>query len=121
MFPLRFILLALAYLFCCRSGFAQTTVNSTWVGQGPLQYQYLYSDPKNWSPAVVPNNTATTHYNVTVGHFVQVDVGATISNLSMEGSANVNVWGATFTVLGQTTSSVPTATISVGPRGSQAA
>src|ERR1700704_152956 len=122
MFPPRSILLLLGVLFLGRFAFAQTTVNSTWVGQGPLQYQYFYSDPNNWSQAVVPNNTATTHYNVTIGHFVQVDLDATISNLSLGGSApSLNIWGATLTVMGQTMSSLQTATITVGARESHGA
>lgn len=39
---------------------AQTVVNSTFLGG-----DHLYSNPANWSPAEVPNNTATKEYNVT--------------------------------------------------------
>ncbi|MEN3368929.1 MAG: trimeric autotransporter adhesin [Verrucomicrobiota bacterium] len=117
MFPPRSLLLALGCLFCCRSAFTQT-VNSTWA---PPSSQPNYSDPNNWSPAVVPNNTAATHYNVTAGRLILVDIDATISNLSLEGNPLVSVWGVTFTVLDQTTSSVPTATISIGPRDTHGA
>ena len=44
-----------------------------------------YSDPNNWSPPEVPNNTATRSYNVTVPGRVHVDMNVRISNLNANG------------------------------------
>lgn len=77
---------------------AQTVVNSTFVGQ----FSSPYSDPNNWAPAEVPNNTEARSYNVTVpglnGPIVNID--ATISNLTSQ--ARVFVDGHTLTVTGKT-------------------
>ena len=63
----------------------------------------LYSDPANWAPVGVPNNTASTIYNVEVPSMQSawVDINATISNLMLGGVAVVR--GQTFTVTGTTT------------------
>jgi hypothetical protein len=77
---------------------AQTVVNSTFVGQ----FFDPYSDPNNWAPAEVPNNTGTRSYNVTVPgpQGPVVDIDATISNLTSQ--ARVFVDGHTLTVTGTT-------------------
>jgi hypothetical protein len=77
---------------------AQTVVNSTFVGQ----FSNPYSDPNNWAPAEVPNNTETRSYNVTVPglHGPTVNIDATISNLTSQ--ARVFVDGHTLTVTGRT-------------------
>lgn len=124
MFPPRWLVPILVALLVGEFAAAQTVVNSTWVDRVPQPNLLVYSDPSNWSPAVVPNNTATTHYNVTIGarFIIGVDVDATISNLNLEGSVpGVNVTGRNFTVIGETTSALPTAIIRVGSTSNAAA
>ncbi|MFN2623068.1 MAG: hypothetical protein ABR611_09500 [Chthoniobacterales bacterium] len=67
-----------------------------------------YSNPDNWMPAEVPNNTAQKQFNVTIGDLflsgVEVDVDATISNLTLASQHNeFSIWGTTLTVTGTTT------------------
>ena len=73
----------------------------------------LYSDPANWSPVGVPNNTDSTLYNVEVPSVqpVQIDIDATISNLTL--GAFATLYDRTFTVTGTTDLLVPGSGISV--------
>ncbi|MBA2272106.1 MAG: hypothetical protein H0W20_16160 [Chthoniobacterales bacterium] len=82
---------------------AQTVIESRF-----LPSYGAYSDPANWSPAEVPNNTADRHYNVTA-NFLRVDMDATISNLSLIGGqqAGLQVYDQTFTVEGTTLAARP--------------
>jgi hypothetical protein len=67
------------------SSFAQAaTTTSTYVGPAGGNW----SDPANWSPAIVPNNTATQKFDVSVGaqdEGVQLNIDATINSLSLTG------------------------------------
>jgi len=96
MFPLRYLLLPLVLVWG-QFASAQTVVNSTYVGQ----CSGAYSDASCWSPAQVPNNTASTTYKVSVGGGVSVDIDATISNLTLARSSGLHVV-KTFTVTGTT-------------------
>ncbi|CAN5801393.1 hypothetical protein BH20VER1_BH20VER1_30920 [soil metagenome] len=62
-------------------GQAQTNVDSFFTGT----ISEKYDDPRNWSPAEVPNNTETRSYNVTVPHRVEVNTRARVSNLTANG------------------------------------
>lgn len=78
-FTLDFALTALAALALLHPAAAATVVNSTFLG-GNL----LYNNPANWSPAEVPNNTATKKYNVTaMTRFFLGGDDVTISNLTI--------------------------------------
>lgn len=56
------------------------TMNSTYTGPN----NGLWSDPGNWSPKVVPNNTGGTDFNVAIdGMQVRLDLDATVSNLNL--------------------------------------
>jgi hypothetical protein len=82
----------------------------------------LYSDPANWTPVGVPNNTGSTIYNVEVPsmQYAWVDISATISNLTLGGVAVVR--GQTFTVTGTTTDLLlPQSGIAVVSEGDRAA
>ena len=102
MFPPRFILLAVCGSIAARSCLAVTGVDSTFLNR-PTQ-QPLYSDPANWSPPEVPNNTADRLYNVTIGppYFVHVDIAATISNLLLPSSFPGLIVEKNLTVAGTT-------------------
>jgi hypothetical protein len=95
-------------LLSARFVFAQTIINSTFVDRYPEANYDRYSNPGNWMPAEVPNNTPGRQYNVTVGDVpasdVTVDVDATVSNLTVANQSGgfFNVWGKTFTVTGTT-------------------
>jgi hypothetical protein len=85
---------------------AQSTVQSRFVGQ---DYPFAYSSADNWSPAEVPNNSAARHYDVTIDQLgkyyidVQVDIDATVSNLTIAGSnASLRIDGKTLAVEGTT-------------------
>jgi hypothetical protein len=83
---------------------AQTVVNSTFLDHYPIGN---YSDPNNWTPAEVPNNTAAKQFNVTIAvpFFVDVDIdGATISNLTLGGGqfSGLTITNRTFSVTGTT-------------------
>lgn len=70
---------ALAALLLVHGAAAQTVVNSTFLGGNSL-----YSNPANWSPAEVPNNTSTKKYNVTAVPRFFLDHGdVTVSNLTI--------------------------------------
>lgn len=61
----------------------------------------LYSEPANWSPAEVPNDTPSRHYNVTLppNGGLEVDTDATISNLIQGvGLTSLHILNQTFTV-----------------------
>ena len=81
---------------------AQTVVDSIFTGQ----VSRSYSDPNNWSPPDVPNNSNARYYNVTVSARVDVDMHARISNLTANGIVISN--GASLVVS-------ETATISSSP------
>lgn len=80
---------------------AQTVVESMFVPA-----HGFYSDPANWSPAEVPNDTATRLYNVTLGPngLLNVDINASISNLRVADGreATLSLIDRTFTVTGTT-------------------
>lgn len=104
----------LGLLVLLQSATAQTVVNSTFLGES----SGLYSDPNEWEPAEVPNNTAIRHYNVTVPfpRSLSVDIDATISNLILHGHPFVD--GTTLTVTGTTTPSIEEGSgITVGASG----
>jgi hypothetical protein len=89
---------------CAATSFS-ATVNSTFIGVPPNDTSY--SDPHNWSPAVVPNNSSSTNYNVTISSkYVVVDRDATVSNLSLSGTTNLSIAGRTLTVTGTTIDSI---------------
>jgi hypothetical protein len=95
-------LVAGALLFSVRNHTdAQTVVESTFLPRFGE-----YSNPANWSPAEVPNNTDTRVYNVTLGapSGVEVDLDARISNLRVAArdDAFVSVEGRAFVVTGET-------------------
>src|SRR3954468_3676579 len=117
MFPPRLILLGCGLVLCVQSMFAQSVVNSAWVIRDPFVSTdwTLYSNPNNWSPAEVPNNTPAEEFNVNITDAgVRVDIDATISNLTLAektdgytvigntfiatGPGNVSVFGKTFRV-----------------------
>ncbi|HSH37242.1 MAG TPA: hypothetical protein VK993_00535 [Chthoniobacterales bacterium] len=72
---------------------AQTVINSTFTAAVSTNY----SDPNNWSPREVPNNTPTRNYNVSVPGRVRVDMNVRISNLNANGI--VIPGGASVTVV----------------------
>jgi hypothetical protein len=77
---------------------AETVVNSTFLGGDSL-----YSNPANWSPGEVPNNTATKKYNVTAMPRFFLDNGdVTVSNLTIGGWLLASL-GPSLTVTGATT------------------
>lgn len=85
------------------------TVESTFIvrPENPL-----YSNPANWSPPQVPDNSSETSYNVTVRDVtVTADIDATISNFIFTGGsaiqveANLTVTGTTLNIA--TTLSIP--------------
>ena len=93
----NFALTALAALAFVHVAAAETVVNSTFLG-GNLSY----SNPANWSPAEVPNNTATKKYNVTAVQHFFVDMDATVSNLTRGGWSLISSYNS-LTVTGVTT------------------
>lgn len=82
---------------------AQTIVNSTFTGAGG---NLDYSNPSNWAPAEVPNNSAAKNYNVTAQYHVSLDIDATVSNLTALGSF-LSEYGKTYIVTGNTTVEPP--------------
>ena len=86
LFP-RYFLPALVLFVGGEFAMAQSVVNSTYLGQ----CQGNYSDPNCWSPAEVPNNTASRRYAVSIGSSsaVNVDIDATVSSLFLAGYLNV--------------------------------
>lgn len=85
---------------------AQAVVNSTFTAEFGS-----YSDPANWSPQEVPNNTSARSFNVTLnaGAYIYVDTDATISNLTIRPGAQtaVGVFDHTLTVQGRTQATRP--------------
>src|SRR6478735_5347395 len=75
----------------------QTVVNSTWLGG-----DYKYSNPANWSPAEVPNNSGTKIYNVTAPLNLSADIDATVVNLTLKAGIYLE---RSYTVTGTTTRS----------------
>ena len=94
--PLAF---SLVFLLCtAESVFGATVVNSTFVG-GDFAHQY--SNAANWSPAEVPNNSSSKIYDVTVpSSYVNVDIDATVENLTMTGGYFNVVGGHSYTIIG---------------------
>ncbi|MEY2549912.1 MAG: hypothetical protein QOG12_56, partial [Verrucomicrobiota bacterium] len=74
---------------------AQTVINSTWLGG-----DFKYSNPANWSPAEVPNNSAEKVYNVTAPIHLSADVTATVANLTLGAGIYLE---HSYTVTGTTT------------------
>jgi hypothetical protein len=83
-------------LWCAQATLAATVVNSSWR-YGDTRY----SNPANWSPAEVPNNSAQKSYNVTAPVFLPLDMSATVSNLNL--NAGLQSSGYSFYVTGTTT------------------
>lgn len=79
---------------------AQTVVNSTFHPHPGPEYDN-YGFANNWSPAEVPNNTPERIYNITIRDTVQMDVDATVSNLTL--SELFTNRGHSLTVTGHTT------------------
>src|SRR5206468_3311530 len=104
----RHLIFPVWLLLAAVSAPAATVVDSTWVGSVLDGGTGVYSNPENWSPAQVPNNTPTTSYNVTTASGFGFDTNATISNLTVTGGdLSSNTWpsdnGYSLTVLGSTT------------------
>lgn len=59
-------------------------INSTYTGPN----NGLWSDPANWSPAMVPMNNGIDTYNVTnnLNRIIRLDIDPTISHLTLGGS-----------------------------------
>ena len=77
---------------------AQTVVDSIFTGAETS----WYSNPNNWSPREVPNNSATRTYNVTVPERVRVEIPVRVSNLSANAML-VEPPGGSVTVAGSAT------------------
>jgi hypothetical protein len=99
---------ATSTLFFCaaavaRIALAETVVNSTFVGGGDSINKY--SNPANWSPAEVPNNSSSKIYDITVAlKYVNLDMDATVENLTLIGqTASFYVNGFSYTVTGTAT------------------
>ena len=91
---------------------AQTVVDSIFTGQ----VSRSYSEPNNWSPPEIPNNTAEKSYNVTIRDSVDLDVDATIANLTLGGYFSAE--NQSLAVLGSTNAGARTIAItSTAPAG----
>jgi hypothetical protein len=87
----RPLLAVLAGTFFVQIAAGQTVVDSTFVKR-PNKYSN-YSNPGNWSPREVPNNSAVKSYNVSIPNaLVNVDIDATISRLSL-GQSSLKIFG----------------------------
>jgi len=116
MVPPRFILISLGLLFCSRFALGQTVINSTFLSKYPASGYSTYADPNHWSPAEVPNNTATKQFNVNIDttFAVGANIDVTISNLTLIGPlTGLGVNGKTFAVTGTTTNRAETGVVSV--------
>jgi len=107
MFPLRYLVPILVALLFGEFAAAQTVVNSTFLDHSSSpNHNTNYSDPNNWSPAEVPNNTEAKQYNVNIAidSTVSVDIDAAISNLTFgpAESTGLGVFNRTFSVTGTT-------------------
>src|SRR5213595_3237249 len=69
-------------LTAARIATAQEIVNSIFTPQYPDHNSY--SDPANWSPPEVPNNSPAKNYNVTIRSPANLDIDATVSNLVID-------------------------------------
>jgi len=121
MFSLRSTAAAVAFLFLQQFAAAQTVVNSTFLNRYP---ENSYSDPNNWSPAEVPNNTAAKEYNVDISPWfvVEVDNDATISNLTLSGIyTGLNIRQTAFRVTGATTHQIEQGSIYIEASATTAA
>jgi hypothetical protein len=113
MFPRRSIFLALAFVICGEFARAQTVINSTFLDRYPEGNYDRYSEPNNWSPAEVPNNSVGPQFNVTIGDLfpsgVTFDVDATVSNLTFSSQTgnHFDIRGKTFAVTGTTSIASP--------------
>ncbi|HEV2805279.1 MAG TPA: hypothetical protein VGW57_10160 [Chthoniobacterales bacterium] len=113
MVPPRSIFLALGFLVCSRLVPGQTVINSTFVDRYPETGYNQYSDPNNWTPAEVPNNTPQKKFNVTIGVSfslgVTFDVDAAVSNLTLSSPNGeyFDIRGKTFAVAGTTSIASP--------------
>ena len=68
-----------AMLLIHGSALAQTGVSAI-----PGNYGHAWNNPQSWTPAVVPNNTSTTKYDVTVsGAGVGLDQNAEVNSLTV--------------------------------------
>lgn len=105
----RVLTLAVAFCGAGSAAIGQTVVNSAFLGG-----DHKYSNPGNWSPAEVPNNSADKIYNVTTQSFLYLDTDATVANLSIAGQF---LWlGAhSYKVAGTTTLDAKIGELSVGP------
>lgn len=77
---------------------AATIVDSTWLSGG----DFKYSNPANWFPSEVPNNSAEKIYNVTSTFSLGTDIDATVASLTMRG-APFFLDARSYTVTGTTT------------------
>ncbi len=93
----------------------QTIVESTFL---PLQSSGYapWSKPTNWSPAEVPNDTATRVYNVTLSdhQYATVDINPTIQNLAATGRSGLSLSGHSLNVVGQSRFELPVIAVSAG-------
>jgi hypothetical protein len=94
-------LLSVALLFV-RIAASQTVVHSTFQPTtGPEYNNYGFAN--NWSPAEVPNNSPERIYNVTIRDTVQLNVDATVSNLTLTGTGLIYNRGHSIAVTGHAT------------------
>lgn len=117
MFPRR-VLFLVGLLLCGRFAVAQTVVNSTFVSRFPVSGYDKYSNPNNWSPAEVPNNTGAKTYNVNISQnfSIDVDTNATIADLSLsfpQSGGGLRITDKTLAVTGTTTNQLTTGSISI--------
>ena len=88
-------------LITVRISAAQQIVNSVFT---PLYPNTTYSNPANWSPPEVPNNSPAKNYNVTIRSPAYLDIDATVSNLLIDSeSGSLNQQNHSLTVFGTTT------------------
>jgi hypothetical protein len=86
----------------CGHAASADIVQSTWTGGGGSS---LWTNPANWSPAIVPQNTPTTQFEVTIPPSVSVAFGSAgpweINALTLGQNANLDITG-TLRVRGAT-------------------
>jgi hypothetical protein len=78
---------------------AQVIVNSVFT---PQYSDNSYSNPANWSPPEVPNNSPAKNYSVTIRSQAYLDIDATVSNLLIDSTVLLQQ-NHSFTVTGTTT------------------
>ena len=77
----RLLLVCAALSLLGGDAFAQPT-SSTYIGPDNGNW----NDPANWSPAIVPNNSGTATFDVTIDNkTVNLDIDPTISSLTTPG------------------------------------